>query len=208
METGNKKAKGPILSSIRIKELIRKSLLEGVEIKKKISVYNLDQIISVIELTIESLNKGGKVLLCGNGGSAADAQHLAAEFVGRFKKNRVSLPAVALTTDTSILTAVGNDFGFNQIFARQVEALGKKEDILYAFSTSGNSRNVILAIESAKKIGLTTIGFLGKGGGEAAEKVDIAIVVPSDNTPRIQEEHITIGHIIFEAVENYLFENV
>ena len=147
---------------------------------------------------------GGKLLFFGNGGSAADAQHLAAEFVGRFQIERHALPAIALTTDSSILTAVGNDYGFDQIFARQVQALGRPGDVAIGISTSGNSPNVTGAIKQAAKQDLKTIGLAGKDGGSLAKAVDVSIVVASTNVARVQECHITIGHILCELVENDL----
>jgi len=153
------------------------------------------------------LARGGKILLCGNGGSAADAQHLAAEFVNRFLMDRPALPAVALSTDTSILTAIGNDLDFNQIFARQVEALGRKDDMLVAISTSGNSANVLAALHTAREAGLTTVGLSGHGGGEMARLCHILLDVPSARTPLIQEVHIAAGHLLCQLVDHYLFEN-
>lgn len=144
---------------------------------------------------LTALNLGGKILLCGNGGSAADAQHIAAELVGRFSHARRGLPAIALTTDSSALTAIGNDFGFEQVFARQVEALAREGDVLIGISTSGNSRNVIEAVKVARNMGVTTIGLLGGGGGVLKDLVDHVLIVPSHDTPRIQECHILIGHI-------------
>lgn len=144
----------------------------------------------------EKLQNGGTIFFMGNGGSAADAQHLAAEFVGRFKAERTGLPAVALTTDTSILTAVGNDYGFEQIFARQVQALVKNGDLVVGLSTSGNSPNVVKAIHEAKRKGAATVGLTGQGGGEMAAICDVCIKVPSNSTARIQETHILIGHIV------------
>ena len=140
----------------------------------------------------------------GNGGSAADAQHIAGELVGRFKKERKAIPAISLSTDTSILTAIGNDYGFEKVFERQIEALGNKGDVVIGISTSGNSENVYRAMKLAKKMGLTTIGLLGNDGGKIKNLSDIALVVPSKNTPRIQETHITIGHIICEGVERII----
>jgi len=151
--------------------------------------------------SIEALKKGNKIFLMGNGGSAADSQHIAAELVGRFKKERKGLPAIALTTDTSILTAVGNDYSFNEIFARQIEALAREGDLVVGISTSGNSENVIKGILKAKEIGCYTVGLLGKDGGNLKELVDLAIIVSSNNTPRIQECHILIGHIVCEIVD-------
>lgn len=146
-------------------------------------------------LAIGALRSGGRILLCGNGGSAADAQHIAAELVGRFAHARRGLPAIALTTDSSALTSIGNDFGFDYVFARQVEALAREGDILIGISTSGNSRNVIEAVKVAREMGVTTIGLLGGSGGALKDMVDHALVVPSPDTPRIQECHILIGHI-------------
>ena len=150
---------------------------------------------------IHSLKKGNKILLCGNGGSAADAQHIAAEIVGRYKTERKALSAIALTTDSSILTAVGNDFGFQYLFERQVEALAKHGDILIGISTGGSSKNVINALHSAKKIGCKLIGLSGKDGGDFNSICDVNIVIPSSNTPRIQEMHILVGHIVCQLID-------
>lgn len=144
---------------------------------------------------------GGKVLWCGNGGSAADAQHMAAEFVGRFRRERKGLASIALTTDTSILTAVGNDYGYEQVFRRQVEALCAPGDVVVGISTSGNSRNVCLALEEAKKMGASTVAFTGQGGGAMAGLADAALCVPSKDTARIQEAHILCGHMLCDWVE-------
>ncbi|MFP4295180.1 MAG: SIS domain-containing protein [Halothiobacillaceae bacterium] len=149
-----------------------------------------------------TLGTGGKILLCGNGGSAADAQHIAAELVGRFQRDRDGLAAIALTTDTSILTSVGNDYGFEQIFARQVRALARDGDLLIGLSTSGNSANVMAAIDAARGIGCRTFGLLGGDGGLIATRADAGIVIPSRVTARIQEMHILIGHILCELVES------
>jgi D-sedoheptulose 7-phosphate isomerase len=156
---------------------------------------------AMLECIWESLQQGGKLLLCGNGGSAADAQHLATECMVRLEVERVPLPAIALTTDTSLLTAAGNDHGFETIFARQVTGLGRPGDVLLAISTSGNSPNVVRAVEAAHQCGLRTLGFLGKDGGRLKDMVQIALVVPSVNTQRIQEVHITVGHILCGALE-------
>jgi len=150
---------------------------------------------------IHRLKKGNKILLCGNGGSAADTQHIAAEIVGRYKTERKALSAIALTTDSSILTAVGNDFGFQYLFERQVEALAKHGDILIGISTGGSSKNVINALHSAKKIGCKLIGLSGKDGGDFNSICDVNIVIPSSNTPRIQEMHILVGHIICQLID-------
>ena len=150
----------------------------------------------------EAIVDGKKLLLFGNGGSAADAQHIAAELTGRYKSERRGLPAIALTTDTSALTAIGNDYGYKEIFKRQVEALANKGDVVIGISTSGNSKNVIKALKKAKKLGCKTIGFSGKDGGRMSEVCDINIIVPSHDTPRIQEIHILIGHIICQSVDS------
>jgi D-sedoheptulose 7-phosphate isomerase len=154
-----------------------------------------------IDACVQSLQKGGKLMLCGNGGSAADSQHLAAEFTGRFMKDRPPIAAVALSTDTSALTCIANDYSFNDIFARQVQALGKAGDCLIAISTSGNSGNVLAAVAAAKSLGISTIGLLGRDGGKLKAQCDISIVVPSQVTARIQEAHILIGHSLCGAVE-------
>ena len=156
---------------------------------------------AMIECIWESMQQGGKLLICGNGGSAADAQHLATECMVRLEAERAPLPAIALTTDTSLLTAAGNDYGFETIFARQVAGLGRPGDVLLAISTSGHSPNVVRAVEEAHRRGLHTLGLLGKDGGRLKDMVHIALVVPSSNTQRIQEVHITIGHILCGTLE-------
>jgi len=185
------------------------SLQEGAELRMQISRDNAEAIVEAASVITGCLRSGGKLLLFGNGGSAADAQHLAAEFVGRFIGERRPLPAIALTTDSSILTAVGNDYGFEQIFARQVEGLGHSNDVAIGISTSGNSPNVIAAVEASRKLGLKTIGLAGKDGGRLSKSVDIAITISSVNTARIQECHIAIGHLFCELVElDLLGENL
>ena len=153
------------------------------------------------QLCIETLQDGGKILIFGNGGSAADAQHIAAELVGRYKMDRKGISAIALTTDTSAITSIGNDFGYNHIFERQVEALANKGDVLIGISTSGGSSNVINGLKMASKIGCKSIGFSGSDGGKMNQVCDINLVVPSEDTPRIQEMHIVIGHIICHLIE-------
>ncbi len=162
----------------------------------------------IIKFISKKLSQGGKILLCGNGGSAADAQHLAAEFLVRLnpKKNRKAIPAISLATDTSTITACGNDYDFNKIFQRTFEALFKKNDVLIVFTTSGKSRNIINVLKSAKKNKILTVGFLGNKGGVAKNYCDLKIVVNSSNVARIQESHIFLGHYIFEQVENKLFK--
>lgn len=154
------------------------------------------------ETAVATLKAGGKILLCGNGGSAADAQHIAAELTGRYKTERGALAGIALTTDTSALTAIGNDYGYEFVFSRQLEALGREGDLLIAISTSGNSGNVIKALELARKIGIKTIGLSGRTGGAMNELCELNLVVPSNDTPRIQEMHIMIGHIICQAIDD------
>ncbi len=153
------------------------------------------------KLCVDGLKNGGKILIFGNGGSAADAQHIAAELVGRYKVERKGLPAIALTTDTSALTSIGNDYGYNRVFDRQVEALANKGDVVVGISTGGSSGNVISALQLAKNLGCQTIGFSGRGGGEMNELCDVNLVIPAEDTPRIQEMHIVIGHILCHIIE-------
>ncbi len=157
---------------------------------------------NVASLFITTLRNGNKILLCGNGGSAADAQHIATELTGRYKTERRGLPAIALTTDTSALTAIGNDYGFDFVFARQVEALANVGDLVVGISTSGNSANVINALKVAKDFGCKSVGISGRDGGKMNELCDINLVIPSDDTPRIQEMHILIGHIICQIIDS------
>lgn len=178
------------------------SLREGVELRNRVAQDCGEAIVQAASLMIQCLQSGGKLLFFGNGGSAADAQHLAAEFVGRFVLERSGLPAIALTTDSSILTSIGNDYGFDQVFARQIEALARPNDVAIGISTSGNSPNVIEAVNKARKQNVKTIGLAGKDGGVLAKSVDLAITVSSTNTARVQECHIAIGHILCELVEN------
>jgi len=165
---------------------------------------------SVLQMIAEEMARaifaGHKVLWCGNGGSAADSQHLAAELLGRFRKERSALPSIALTTDTSILTAVGNDYGFERIFQRQVEALCNKGDVLVGISTSGSSKNVYAALQTARQIGARTIAFTGQGGGTIATVADIALCIASKDTARIQEAHIVCGHMVCDWIERYVCE--
>jgi D-sedoheptulose 7-phosphate isomerase len=189
------------------KKFINESLTESSETKLKIIDECSEDIISASELIIDAFRSGNKLLLCGNGGSAADCQHIAAELVIRMshKIKRPALPAIALTTDTSYLTAGGNDIGFENVFARGVEGLGSAGDVLLAISTSGNSDNVIKAVEMTKSKSMKTIGFLGGNGGMLKPLVDIPIVMPSSNVQRIQEGHITVAHIICEIIEEELY---
>jgi len=158
------------------------------------------------EACIGSLRAGGKVLLAGNGGSAADAQHIAGELVSRFEFDRPGLAAVALTTDTSILTAIGNDYGYERLFTRQVQALGRRGDIFVAYSTSGNSPNIVAALQVAREMGLVTVGFTGNRGGSMNALCDHLLAVPAAETPRIQEGHLVLGHILCGLIESTLFE--
>ncbi len=188
-------------------DAIRKQLLESAEIKRRIADTQADTILRLAEALIRTLESGGKVLFCGNGGSAADSQHLAAELLGRYKRNRKGLPALALSTDTSVLTSVGNDFGFETVFSRQVEAIGKAGDLLIGISTSGKSPNVMQALKKARDMGLATAAFLGNAGTAMDKLADIAIHVPSTETARIQEGHIAVGHIVCDIVESRFAEN-
>lgn len=185
--------------------LVKNYLNESAKVKIEVANQLSDRILKAAEVTIKAYKKGNKTLFCGNGGSAADCQHIAAELVGRFKKERKGLPAISLTTNTSILTAVTNDYWYDFLFARQIEALGNKGDVLYGLSTTGNSVNIIRAVEFARSAGIYTIGFLGCDGGKLKNLVDLPIIVPAKSSDRIQETHITIGHIICELIEQKLF---
>jgi len=188
-----------------MKRAIEKAFRESAEVKLKFLQEYTDRIVEVTDLILSAYRQGHKLLFFGNGGSATDASHLAAELVNRYRRDREGLPAIALTTDMSVITSIGNDISYNEIFARQVQALGQKGDIAIAISTSGNSPNVLRAVEAAKQKGITTIGFTGGTGGKLVNLVDHVFVVPSKNTARIQETHITLGHIICELVEEHLF---
>lgn len=163
------------------------------------------QITRAVELCVASLRAGGKILFAGNGGSAADAQHWAGELVSRFYYDRPGLPAIALTTDTSILTAIGNDYGYDYTFARQIEALGASGDVFVAISTSGRSRNILRALDAAAQRGVKVIGFTGAGGGDMADRCDVCFQIPSDETPRIQEGHEFVGHLLCALIESEMF---
>ncbi len=186
---------------------INQSLVESSETKLKIKDECTEDILTAVDMLVKAFRNKNKLLLCGNGGSAADCQHIAAELVIRLSHNikRPALPAFALTTDTSNLTAGGNDIGFENVFARSVEGLGNEGDVLLAISTSGNSPNVIKAVQKAHEKNLKVIGFLGGSGGKLKSLVDTSIIIPSDNTQRIQEGHITVAHIICELVEESLY---
>jgi len=184
-----------------MRERIKDILLESIQVKEELMRTKLGQIVEIADLIIDCLKKNGKVIIFGNGGSAADSQHIAAEFVGRFKKDRTALAAIALTTNTSILTSLANDYGYDVVFAKQIEALGQKNDIVIGISTSGKAKNVNCGIKQAKKMGIKTVAFTGADGGELARLADLSMIVPSNVTARIQEAHITIGHILCELIE-------
>lgn len=189
-----------------MEDYIVKIFKESSNLKEAFVSENLDGIVSVVEVITAALKAGNKILLFGNGGSAADAQHLAAEFVNRFIIERPPLPAIALTTDTSVITSIGNDYDFSEIFSKQIRAIGQAGDVAWGISTSGSSPNVIKALEVAKKMGMVTVGVTGKDGGEIARMVDYSLNVSSHSTPRIQEVHITLGHVICEMVDFKLFQ--
>jgi D-sedoheptulose 7-phosphate isomerase len=187
--------------------MIKSQIKESIRVKEQLlnSPSVIGMIDKVSEECINVFKNKGKILLAGNGGSAADSQHISAEFVSRFYFDRPGLPSIALTTDTSALLAIGNDYGFEKVFSRQIEALGSKGDIFIGISTSGNSKNVINALIAANKKGLTTVGLIGENGGKMEGLCTFCIKVPSDQTPRIQEAHILIGHIICAIVEDTIF---
>ena len=186
-------------------ERIRQIARESIEAKRAFFDANAEAVARAADMIIGSVKAGGKVLIFGNGGSAADAQHIAAELVNRLNYDHPPIPAIALTTDSSILTSIGNDSSFDQVFERQVRALGRKGDVALAISTSGNSPNVLRAVEAAREIGVTTIALAGRDGGKLATLAELALVVNADSTQRIQETHITIAHILCELVEDALY---
>lgn len=189
-----------------MKETIANELEDHINIAKRVSQNLSDIIINATKMIIDSYREGGKIILIGNGGSASDAQHIAAEFIGRLKLDRDPLPAIALTTNISILTALANDYGYDTVFSRQLNALSNDKDIIIAITTSGNSQNIIEAVRVAKLKNIKVIGLTGKTGGKLKDMVDILINVPSESTLRIQEMHITIGHIICDLIEKSLIE--
>jgi D-sedoheptulose 7-phosphate isomerase len=191
-----------------MENLIQMRFKESSEVKARFLKENLPKLIDLIKLVASTFEAGNKVLFFGNGGSAADAQHLAAEFVNRYVMDRPPLPAIALTTDTSILTSISNDLSFKEIFSKQIRALGREGDVAIGISTSGNSTNVIKALEVAKEMGMKTVALAGNDGGVLAKIADVSLVVSSTSTPRIQEAHILIGHILCEMVEHQLFFKV
>ena len=187
-----------------MKQTINNELISHLETINKVIETMTEKLEIASKLAIETLKNGNKILLCGNGGSAADAQHIAAELTGRYKTERKGLPGIALTTDTSALTAIGNDYGYDRVFDRQVEALANKGDLLIGISTSGNSTNVINALKVAREMGCKTLGLTGRDGGAMNELCDINLVVPSNDTPRIQEMHILFEHTICQIIDNEL----
>lgn len=191
----------PRLESLTATSLLQRSLEEHLQVVQATLQSQLSEIERAGALLRDTLKQGNKVLICGNGGSAADAQHIAAELVGRYEQQRRAWPAIALTTDTSALTAISNDYGFEEVFARQVEALAIADDVLLALSTSGTSVNVLKAIKKARELGCKTIALTGAGGERLASICDLAVVVPAARTARVQECHITIGHLWCELIE-------
>jgi D-sedoheptulose 7-phosphate isomerase len=191
-----------------MENIILKRFKESSEVKTRFLKENLPRLLELIKLIAHAFEAGNKIFFFGNGGSAADAQHLAAEFVNRYIMDRPPLPAIALTTDTSILTSVSNDIAFKEIFAKQLRALGKEGDVAIGISTSGNSSNAIKAFEVAKEMGMKTVALTGNDGGVLAKMADLSLIVSSTSTPRIQEAHILIGHILCEMVEHQLFYKV
>lgn len=189
-----------------MKNKIKEILEESISVKKDLIVSQVDPIEKAAQAIIKALKAGGKVIIFGNGGSAADSQHIAAELVGRFLKERKGLPAVALTTNTSILTAIANDYSYDDVFSRQIDAIASKNDVVIGISTSGKAANVIKAVELANKKGLDTIALTGCDGGGLAKIASISIIVPSRSTPRIQESHVAVGHILCQMAEEALFQ--
>lgn len=187
-----------------MRDRIKDIFCESIHVKEELLRTELGRIVEIAEMIIDALKKNGKVIIFGNGGSAADSQHIAAELVGRFKKDRTALAAIALTVNTSVLTSLANDYGYDIVFAKQIEALGKKNDVVIGISTSGRAKNVVAAIKQAKKMGIKTVVLTGKNGTEMAKTADLSLMVPSEVTARIQEAHITIGHILCEMIEQEL----
>jgi D-sedoheptulose 7-phosphate isomerase len=189
-----------------MKGKILKAFEESAALKQDFIKEYVDLVVEVSKLLSNAFTRGNKLILFGNGGSATDASHIAGEFVNRFKKERPGLPAIALNTDTAVLTSIANDYDFSEVFTRQLKVLAQEGDVVIALSTSGNSPNVLKAVDTAKRKKLKTIVFTGAKGGKLAAKADFAFTVSSSNTPRIQETHITLGHVICEIVEEILFE--
>ncbi|MDA8169661.1 MAG: D-sedoheptulose 7-phosphate isomerase [Nitrospiraceae bacterium] len=189
-----------------MKEKVLKAFEESARLKEKFSRENLDLIIEVSRLMAEAFSQGRKLILFGNGGSSCDASHIAGEFMNRFKMERPPLPAVALNTDTAVITSIANDYDYSEIFAKQIKALGEEGDVVVGISTSGGSPNVLKAMDTARKKKLRTVAFTGAKGIKFASKAEFAFIVPSADTPRIQEVHITIGHVLCQMIEEILFE--
>ncbi|RJQ54724.1 MAG: SIS domain-containing protein [Nitrospiraceae bacterium] len=190
-----------------MREKILKAFEDSISVKQKFVQENIDTIIEVSKLIADCFSKGGKLLLFGNGGSSSDASHIAGEFVNRFTKDRPPFPAIALNTDMAVLTSISNDYDFSEVFARQMKAFAQEGDVVIAISTSGNSPNVLKAIDVAKKKKIKTVAFTGSKGDKLASRTDYVFAVPSAVTPRIQETHITLGHVICQTVEEILFES-
>lgn len=188
-----------------MKQQILDAMEESVRIKRAFFEEQVAVVEQVVMLCVDALEGGAKLFFCGNGGSAADSQHLAAEFAGRYLRERDPLPAIALTTDTSKLTAIGNDYGYDEVFRRQLRALGRSGDVLFAISTSGNSENVLRAVQAARGLDIVTVGLLGGSGGRLRQEVDISLIVPSERPDRVQETHIAVGHVLCEQIEKMLF---
>ena len=189
-----------------MENIIEKALIESLKVKENFVKENVSNLIFLAEKIAVAFTSDGKLMICGNGGSAADAQHIAAEFVNRYVLERPPLPAIALTTDTSVITSIGNDYSFEEIFSKQIKALGAEGDILLAISTSGNSPNVNAAVKTARNLGIYTFGLTGGDGGQMASLVDTALVVESNTMARIQEAHIFVGHITCQLVDYILFQ--
>jgi len=190
-----------------MQEKIVKAFEESISVKEKFFKGNVEAIMEASKMIASAFTEGKKLLLFGNGGSATDASHMAAEFVNRFKRERPGLPAIALTTDMAVITSIANDYDYSEIFARQIKSLSDEGDVVLAISTSGSSGNVLKAMDVAKRRKLKTIVFTGAKGEKFASKADFAFIVPSDNTPRVQETHITLGHVLCQMVEEILFES-
>jgi D-sedoheptulose 7-phosphate isomerase len=190
-----------------MKDKIFRAFEESIQVKEKfIDEKNIGKILEVSKIIANAFNDSKKLILFGNGGSSTDASHIAAEFINRFKRERPGLPAISLNTDMAVITSIANDYDFSEIFAKQLKAISNEGDIVIALSTSGNSPNILKAMDVARKKRLTTVAFTGSKGEKFASKATFAFIVPSDNTPRIQETHITIGHVICQMVEEILFE--
>lgn len=189
-----------------MKQKILSAFQESINTKEQFARENVDAIVEVSRLIANAFSEGKKLIIFGNGGSATDASHISAEFVGRFSRERPGLPSVALNTDMAVITSVANDYDYSEVFARQLKAIAQEGDVVIAISTSGNSPNVLKAVEAARKKKLKTIAFTGGKGGKLASRVNYAFLVPTDKTPRIQETHITLGHVLCQMVEEILFE--